>query len=384
MEGKITRRQWLAAAAAMGAMPFSARAAAEDELTRWFMLPEGGLAGARTIRPTPPRLVEQGKIRAGVFEQPPQDANLLDAGTFRDGPKAGWHRKRLMEWFGYGLTLRDWYLGMIIIDAKLLPISAVYVVNRRDKTTFSHNLAGGRVHTASGPWNDRTWARGPGYDLEFVHLLDQGRHEINLDLHRPRRPPVRGKLVFHEDLAARPSLNTTVPTIAPFFFYTHKACMPASGELEVGKEKIGLDPQRDLAILDEHRNYAQTPALWTWGTAGGDYQGKLLAFNLGDTGGIDQEHWNENCLWIGDRLELLGPVQWTNDPRNPRNPWTVKEIHGRADLTFTPDNGKIVSVPPLGKYYQMAGNYNGYLVNQAGEKLEVRNFYGCAENGAIG
>ncbi len=81
---------------------------------------------------------------------------------------------------------------------------------------------------------------------------------------------------------------------------------------------------------------------------------------------------------------LLGPVRWTHDRKNPRKPWAVKEIHGLADLTFTPDNGKIVSVPLLGKYYQMAGVYIGFVKDKDGRKLEVKNFYGCAENGAIG
>ena len=383
MKSKITRRQWLMAAGAMAAAPWAARAADDGELMSWFQLPEGGLAASRVIKPAPPSLVEHGKIRAGLFTQPPRDLNLMQADLF-SGPQAAWRRKRLMEWFGYGLILQDWYLGMIIIDAKLLPISAVYAVNRRDRTTFSHNLILGRVEIAAGPWNNRTWARGPGFELEFVHRLDQGRHEINLNAQRPGKPPVRGKLLLKEDQAAWPSFNASLPTVPPHFFYTHKAYLPAAGELRIGDEKVVLDPQRDLANLDEHRNYAQTPARWTWGTAGGYLGGKLLAFNLGDTGGVDQENWNENCLWAGNHLELLGPVRWSHDPKNPRHPWTVQEIHGRADLTFTPDNGKIVSAPPLGKCYQMAGNYNGFVMGNDGAKLEIQNFYGCAEHGDIG
>ena len=385
MDGKINRRQCLKVGAALAAAaPFCSWADDSGELMKWFTLPAGGIAAARTIQPAPFRLVENGKIKAGIFGQPPQEINLFDAKIFRDGLKSAWHRKRLMEWFGYGIILRDWYFGMIIIDAKLLPISAVYAVNRRDKTTFSHNLIAGRVEIASGPWNGRTWARGPGFDLEFVHRLDQSRHEINLDVQRAGQPRVRGKLVLTEDMKTRPSLSASVPTIAPHFFYTHKAYMPISGELEVAGEKIILDPRSDLANLDEHRNYAQVPARWTWGTAGGDYKGKLLAFNLGDTGGTDQESWNENCLWIGDQFALLGPVKWSHDHKNPRNLWTVKEIHGLADLTFTPDNGKIVRVPLLGEYYQMAGKYNGFVKSKDGRELEVKDFYGCAENGDIG
>ena len=35
-------------------------------------------------------------------------------------------------------------------------------------------------------------------------------------------------------------------------------------------------------------------------------------------------------------------------------------------------------------YYQMAGNYNGFVTTKAGEKLEIKDMYGCAEHGAIG
>jgi hypothetical protein len=329
--------------------------------------------------------VEAGRIRAGLFAAPAGDANLLAAGLFQEGWGAAWRRKRLMEWFGYGLIMREWYLGMIIIDAKVLPISAVYAVNRRDRTTFSHDLLPGRVRVAANPWNDRSWARGPGYDLEFHHDLEEGRHELRLDLKRPGKPRVQGQLFLLEDMELRPSLNAVLPTRPPYFFYTHKACLPARGELEIGAEKIILNPGHDLANLDEHRNFAQTPAQWTWGTAAGyDRQGRLLAFNLGNTGGHDQESWNENCLWLDRRLELLGPVQWIHNRRDPFQPWTVTESHGRVQLTFTPDNGKIVSLPPLGRYYQMAGRYHGFVLLAQGERREINDLYGCAENGDIG
>ena len=379
----IDRRQWLLSTAALAAAPLIARAAASRDLTDWFLLPPGGRAAARVIQPAPDQLVVDGKIRAGVFAAPPRDANLMDASLFV-GPRAGWRRKRLMEWFGYGVITKDWYFGMIIIDAKLFPISSVYVVNRRDRTTFSHDLAAGKVKIARNPWNDQTWARGPGYDLEFTHHLEAGRNGIRLDMTRPGKPRVRGELALVEDPNQWKSLNCAVPTQPPYFFYTHKAVMTVAGNIEIGDEKIALDPVRDLANLDEHRNYAQSPAIWTWGT-GAAYEpdGQLLSFNLGDTGGIDQEHWNENCLWIGDRLELLGPVKWTHNQRDPYQPWTVREADGRAELTLTPQNGKVVALPPLGKYYQMAGFYNGFVIDEAGRKHEVKDLYGCAEHGSV-
>lgn len=382
---RIDRRHFVAAGAAFAAAPLAARAARLDPLGAYFNMPPGGPANARVIQPQPDRLVTDGKILAGAFERPPRDSNLLEADLFQGGARGAWHRKRLMEWFGYGLRTPDWYLGTIIIDAKFLPIASVYLVNRRDKTSFSHDLTAGRVKIARNPWDDRTWARGPGYSVEFVHHLAEGKNEIIIDARMPRKPRVRGRITLTEDLVKMPALSAVVPTVPPHFFYTHKACMPAGGELEIGGEKITLDPGRDLAILDEHRNYAQAPAIWTWGTAGGsDDQGRFLAFNLGDTGGIDQQRWNENCLWVEDRLELLGPVVWTLDRKKTKKPWTVKDQAGRVDLTFTPQNGKDVNVPPLGRYFQMSGHYRGFVKDAAGEKRMVEDFYGCAENGHVG
>jgi|GEM_PF-62881 len=384
MTKRFNRRQMLLTTALLTAGSVSGRAKLNEGLSGWFHLPEGGINSARAIQPAPHRLVEDGKIHAGVFAAPAGQANLSEAELFR-GPKALWRRKRLMEWFGYGVRLQEWYLGMIIIDAKLAPISSVYAVNRRDGTFFSHDMVAGRVKVAAGPWNDHSMARGPGYDLEFVHLLEKEKNAISLDLSMPGKPRIRGEIWLTEDMDKSPPLCAVVPTQPPYFFYTHKACMPAQGSVEIGNEKITLDPRRDMAILDEHRNYAQSPALWTWGT-GAAYEGdgRLIAFNLGDTGGIDQEHWNENCLWTGDRLELLGPVKWSHNKKDPFQSWSVREIHGRAELRFSPQNGKTVSLPPLGKYYQMAGHYNGFLVDEQGERHEIENLYGCAENGAIG
>ena len=381
---RLNRRQCLITCATLMGSFSPKMSKSETGLKNWFELPEGGTDSVRTIQPAPERLVVDGKIRAGLFETPPKNANLLDAEMFR-GPRAAWRRKRLMEWFGYGIITENWYLGMIIIDAKLVPISTVYVVDRRNGESFSHNLAAGRVSVAGGPWDDRTWAKGPGYYLEFTHNLERGKNGIRFDLRALGKPHMKGELELTEDMERLPSLSAVIPTQPPHFFYTHKACMPVGGTVDIGDEKVTLDPSRDLANLDEHRNYAQAPALWAWGTGAVQRgEGGLIAFNLGDTGGVDQDHWNENCLWIGNRMELLGPVEWSHNPKNPHEQWNVREVNGRVNMTFTPQNGKIVKLPPLGSYYQMAGAYNGFIIDEGGTRHQIVDVYGCAENGAIG
>ena len=68
MDGKITRRQCLKAGAVIAAaVPLCSWADKGSELSKWFTLPAGGIAAARTIQPAPVRLVENGRSKRGFL-----------------------------------------------------------------------------------------------------------------------------------------------------------------------------------------------------------------------------------------------------------------------------------------------------------------------------
>ena len=88
----------------------------------------------------PPRICENGKIRLGQFNLPVKELNLSRA-RIMDGSLSFFP-----EFIGYGLTHPDWYLGAIIMDAKLLPRGgAVYLFGRKNRRiTDLAAIAGGR------------------------------------------------------------------------------------------------------------------------------------------------------------------------------------------------------------------------------------------------
>ena len=124
--------------------------------------------------------------------------------------------------------------------------------------------------------------------------------------------------------------------------------------------------------------------VWRWATfAGYDANGRLVAANLGDHYTVeDQENNNENGLWLDDRISLLGAAEFDFDPARHMDQWKIREAAGRAELTFTPqcDKVKNVSLGLVGmKYFQPCGTFNGFIIDDSGERIIINDMFGVAE-----
>ncbi len=91
-------------------------------------------------------------------------------------------------------------------------------------------------------------------------------------------------------------------------------------------------------------------------------------------------YWEENCLWVGDKLSMLNHVKVEMDHRNLMQPWRAFDAEGRVDITFYLEGGKTINLGPLGRYYQKCGCYRGTVIDDAGEKHVLADYYGCAES----
>ena len=92
--------------------------------------------------------------------------------------------------------------------------------------------------------------------------------------------------------------------------------------------------------------------------------------------------WNENCLWLDGKLSLLGAVEFEFDRNRHMEPWRIRELTGRTELTFYPEGNKVEN-NRLGflemRYFQPCGRFRGFVISDSGEKIEVNDFYGVAE-----
>jgi hypothetical protein len=347
----------------------------------YFILPPK----PRTFEDGPSLICEQGRIRLGIFKTPARKLNLSGARIIDESPYF------FPEFIGFGVTHPDFYFGAIIMDPKIAPhTAALYVYDRRTGRMFDYSRLCGssNARVAANTWHDSTYVRRPGFLMEFEHRLEEGWHGILFDIQEEwGMPSIKGRLKLPMQAGVSPNITVSMPFVPRNWCYTQKAYLPVEGEIRVGTEKLAFNPARDVANLDESRNYLPLSSSWVWGTCGGFLEnGEFIGMNVGTrSASNDNDAWNENCLWLGGKPHLLGEVAFDFDGDNLKRKWTLKEKHGRLDLEFQPEGILPVGSRLIGiKYFQSCGKYTGTIVDDSGKSHRIDNLYGVFENGIIG
>ena len=155
------------------------------------------------------------------------------------------------------------------------------------------------------------------------------------------------------------------------------------GELRIGDTVHVLDGA--VGTLDDHKAYYPYVMNYDWVTAmwRGD-DGVARGFNLTRNQCVEPERWNENCVWVGDRLWSLPAVTFARaDVRGPAEAWQIRDAGGAVDLTFVPTVPGDVAMN-LGviesRYRGPFGVCRGRLAPAGGPVVEVVERFGMGED----
>ena len=332
--------------------------------------------------PAPARLVHKGAVSFGLFDAPVREMNIREAAQYR-----GAGRLRFKQWIGFAIEHAHWHVCVFMLDAGYLASATVYAHHRASGRSVRRACVfppgGGRL--ADTLLQGRCDFASPGFHLAMECRADRGYH--NLEAFAPELPGLPGMrlhLALEQDMARVAPLVASLPLTRGRTMYTHKAPMPARGRMRVGGDRFEFEPDRDIAIMDEHRSFLHGPVRWTWCTCAGFTPGGHVAgINLGDHETIaDQRAHGENCVWSAAGCDMLGPAAFDFNPRHPARPWRMRTHDGRAALVFLPQ-GRMAENHGLGPvrmdYYQMSGRFYGTAVDGAGREIAVHGFPGVAE-----
>lgn len=341
----------------------------------------------RTIKETPGCAVEDGTINYGVFKTPFKDLNLLDAALFKGFGMAArlMRRVRLKEWQHFGIVTDKAFFGLAIVNANFMGLSWFYYYDRKSGQSIEHmhNASPTSVTLAMELWDDRCCFTTRGYDIEVLNNLDNGLHRIEVDISQARElPRVRADVKVIQDPTKVQPLIAVLPIESRRPFYSHKAPCPVSGMIQVGNKRFNLDPKKDLAIIDVHKSFYPYQTSWKWATfAGYDSKGHLIGVNLTHSVFKDDHVYNENAIWHGNRLSLLGAARF-EIPEEPESPWIINTEDDRLHLKFQPQGGRRQKIDLgvfLSRYFQPVGLFSGTMVDDAGIRHEVNDIFGMAE-----
>jgi hypothetical protein len=322
--------------------------------------------------------VVEGRTRKfGRFSTTPTRANPLD--EFR-GVRRVFEGFRLKEWAGFTLSHPDLFSSMIMQDAKYLASSEFYAYDRASGDLVQHagSALGGSLALSDDLLHSRVAFAAKGYRIGYDFRSDSVRVRVRIDA-TGSTPAVTGDLVL-DPTKASPPLVVSAP-LAGGTMYTNKIVYPASGQLTCGQRTYEFDPERDVAMLDEHKSRLPYHTWWTWGSfAFRIPQGYAGAnFAARDTAPGAEE---ESCLWTPEAAEPLSDITFTPTSSRELAPWTIQSADRRLDVVFTPEGRKEVdhnfAVVGL-RYFQMFGSYTGTL-RGTHETWKVDGVHGVCED----
>jgi len=180
------------------------------------------------------------------------------------------------------------------------------------------------------------------------------------------------------------SINIVIPIGSKRFYYNRKInCLPASGRIQYGEEKEILSPESSLGSLDWGRGVWEYSSFWKWASASGFLaDGRTIGVNMGGGFG-DTSQASENAFFINGILHKLDTVTIDYSPENYTAPWYFSDNHDRLSLEFVPFKERVAETK-LGvidsEVHQIFGHYSGHVVCDNGERIEVKDLVGFAED----
>lgn len=336
----------------------------------------------RELTQTSPLLEADGRLKhIGWSRQPILDCNL-EAARFYRLRMLQW--LRMKRWDYYGLTTPEFYFSATLAHLGYAGTVFVYVIDfatgamheetllvplgrgialprnsESGESTFSSKSARLRFSTEDG--DRRVQVAWP----DFNH--GEG---VEADLRMARAPS-------HE------SMNIVIPIPPRRFYFNRKInCMPARGWVKRGQRMIAIEPEHCLGNLDWGRGVWDYASFWVWASASGFLvDGRRVGLNLGYGFG-DTTAATENALIVEGRVHKLDKVSFDYNARDFLQPWHLSSPDGRLDLELVPFKERVARSDVLlihSEVHQMFGRYNGNVVTDAGERIQIRNLAGFAE-----
>jgi len=341
----------------------------------------------RELLPPPQNLVTDGKFNFGTFNGPFRKVNPQAA----DRPLGIWAPRpllsfRLKEWQAFQLGNSRFFMLAVLYNAKVSALAQfiVYDKEHKKKYLFEKVLPSWKIKVPSSIWDSRQSYRDKSCSIELISHLDKGRFYINIKVSGYKElPDIEGNFeAFHDNGLAEP-IVVSIPFGKNRGMYSHKCLMPVQGSLSIDGKKTQFLRKDSFAIIDDHKGFYPYVMKYDWITAAGfNDSGQLVGFNLTDNQSLDPEKYNENCLWLDGKLNLLPPVKFKR-PDGVEGNWLIRDKYGMVDLVFKPETMGTIDMNFLilkVKYWGPFGYCNGFIKGKTGTKVMVNEYFGMGED----
>jgi len=327
-------------------------------------------------------LTPDGKLaQVGWSRQPLLDCNLEAARFYA---LRSLQRFRIKRWDYYAIFTPRSFFSATLADLGYAANLFVYILDFESGELHEEGLVVPFSKGVELPRNsDAGDSRFENKSLKMAFTLHPGRRHLSVSW--PSFQGGRG-INAEIDLTAPPeyeSMTIVIPIGAKRFYYNRKInCMPASGEIRFGELTEILEPTTCLGSLDWGRGVWEYKSFWNWASASGFLpDGRTVGLNLG-CGFGDLSKAGENALILANCIHKLEQVTFDYTSGDYMQPWKFRDSLGRLDLVFTPFKERLAKTNLAvirSEVHQMFGHFNGVVINDQGETIQIKDLIGFAE-----
>jgi hypothetical protein len=337
----------------------------------------------RDIRKAPESVInEDRKFNWGCYNGPIRNVNMLDA----DLGLKYFKNLALREWQAFQLHTDDgWFLMMAIYNTKKVCIVQfiLYNIETKVKMRYEKKVLPKSMQIPNGLYNTICSHQSKGFFIEATHDIENSKLSIKVEVAASAKlPKLSANIEADHNISKSEPLVVCMPFSETKGMYSHKCLMPVSGSIQFGDQNITIQRSKSSLIIDDHKGYYPYPTKYDWATGlGFDNQGRRVGFNLTNNQVINQEDYNENCIWVDGEMIPLPPIQFER-PNGFKSNWTIKDEKGYVDLVFTPvvhNSVKLNLGIIASKYEGPYGVFNGELKSNDGKVYQVDDLFGMGE-----
>lgn len=340
-------------------------------------------AYSRVLTRAPVSVVENGKLLFGCYTGIIAKTDIT-AASIHNLPQFI-KKARCKAWRAIQLGNDRWFVFIALYEARLLGMGFAYIWDKVNKKHYA--IKHSRLFSGFGITGNMD-GETIGYTTHdsCLYCITDVYHNRIIVTGKTAPQSKKPSIAFSFSLNLGDKHAAPMSVILPFStsrgMYSMKCLMSADGWLHVNEEYCELKPEETLAVFDDHKGFYPYQMRYNWVTGFGfDSKGRRIGINLTENQVIYQNIYNENILWINNKIIPLPPIKITK-PDGVYKPWHIQDLEGFVDLMFIPERDNRLAVDALVAkldYHGPFGTFSGTLKTHDGDKIDPAILYGMGE-----